>query len=244
MPRHLYLKLLGYQLLNEESGGETPQSTGGEAPQAVGEDITKLMNALNAEREARKALEKEAKAARAQLSAFSDIDPELARKAKQILAEQEEWAARESKIKAEIDQSYQPKLSELEKARLAAEQKLVAYRTDVALERAFHAAGGFQGEYTAIAHALRDRVKEDPTSGELKVYTADGKQAYHKGDPMTVEQLIGELKANQLWFARHFKGSETAGPGINGNGRSGANVPNWDNLDDWSRVNALRNQGQ
>lgn len=236
-------RLFGHVFCNEETGGETPQSMGGDVPQAGGEDITKLMNALQAEREARKALEKEAKAAKAQLSAFADVDPELARKAKQILAEQEEWAARESKIKAEIDQSYQPKLSELEKARLAAEQKLVAYRTDVALERAFHAAGGFQGEYQAIAHALRDRVKEDPQTGELKVYDASGKLAYHKGDPMTVEQLITELKSNQLWFARHFKGSETAGPGINGNGRSGANVPNWDALDDWSRVNALRNQG-
>lgn len=220
----------------EGEGGEGAPPTA-EAPS----ELDKVMGALKKERELNGATQKELKALKAQLEAFSGVDPELAKKAQAILQQQEEWSQRESKMRDELEQTYQPKLSELEKRAIAAEQGLQNYKRDVVLEREFHKAGGFQGEFEAIAHALQPYVRFNP-KGELEVVGKDGQREFHKGEPMTIAQKIEQIKADQIWFARHFKAAEGSGAGLSGNGRGGAIDPSLSGLPAWEQVARMRAQ--
>lgn len=208
----------------------------------MGGDVERLMAALQKERDARSSAEKEAKQYRAQVDAFSGVDPELAKKAQQILAQQEEFAQRESKLKAEIEGQYQPKLSEAQKQIAETEAKLLNYQRDVTLEREFVRAGGFEGEFQAIAHALRDRVQLG-VNGEQKILDFKGQPAFVKGEPMTLSQLIEEMKTTQLWFARHFKGHQSSGAGLNGSARGTTFDPSLQGLSSWQKVERQRSQG-
>lgn len=215
-------------------------------------DNEKLMSALEKERQQRAAYEKELKTMKRQLEAFSGVDPELAKQAQQILQQKQEWEERESKLREEVDAQYKPKLSEYEQQTQALrqqltqrEQQLLDYKRDTLLERAFQSLNGFEGEFEDVAHRLRSRTKINPETGELEVLGADGKRMYSSEDPSkpaTVEQLIKQLQKENIGFARHFKGYESGGAGINGVGRGGAGDPNWEKLPAWERVSKMREQ--
>lgn len=217
-------------------------------------DVEKLTGALSKEREQRAAAEKQAKQFQKQLEAFSGVDPELARKANEILQQSQQWEEREAKLRADVDGQYRPKLDEYDRQVKAYEQKLsesqsalLNYRRDSVLEREFGKAGGFEGEFEAVASALRGRTRLNPESGELEVLGEDGKRLYSKDDPSkpaTVGQLIQQLQKEQLWFSRHFKGYESGGAGINGNGRGGSGDPNWEKLPAWEKVSRMREQNK
>lgn len=218
----------------DAGGGSDPNAGGGE------NESEKLLKALQAEREQRKQFEKDAKTFKAQLEAFNGLDPDLARKAKEILAQQEEWAQKESKIRSDVEQTYTPKLQELEKSKTAAEQALLNYKRDVTLEREFNKAGGFAGEFEDVAGRLQGRVTIDPTTGELKVLDKAGKPSFTKGEPTTIAQLISELKGENLGFARHFKGNEGSGAGLNGSGKYNSGDPSLSGLSAWEKVERMR----
>jgi hypothetical protein len=205
-------------------------------------DIEKLTGALNKERDLNKETQKQLKALQTQLEAFKDIDPELARKAKQLLAEQEEWAQKESKFKADAEAAFAPKIQELEKARTEAEQTLLNFKRDVVLEREYIKANGFPGEFEDVAAKLQSRVQIDPATGELKVFDKAGKPSFTKGEPTTIAQLIAEMQSENLGFARHFKGSEGAGAGLNGNGKYVGGDPAFRGLSAWEKVERMRQE--
>jgi hypothetical protein len=196
---------------------------------------------LQKERSARKELEKKLRTLEGQLQAFNGIDPDKAREAERIAKEIEERSQWESKIKAEIEAQYQPKISEYQKQLDERDRALVDYQRDNALEKSFYAAGGYEGEFDAIAHLLRGRVQAVREGGSVSFRVLDGKgqPMYVKGDPATMQDLVDDLKTHNMAFARHFRGSEKAGFGITGNG---AGVPpgSLDGLDPWEKVARLR----
>jgi hypothetical protein len=203
-------------------------------------DIEKLNGALKSERELYKESQKQLKAIQAQLDAYSGIAPEMAQKAKEILAQQEEFAQRESKIRADVEATFTPKIKELEQVKESAERSLRHYKRDAMLEREYTKANGFPGEFDDVAKRLQGRVAIDPVTEEVKVLDKLGKPSFTKGEPTTIADLIAELKTDHLGFARHFKGSEGAGAGMNGNGRFASNDPSLAGLSAWEKVDRMR----
>lgn len=176
------------------------------------------------EREARKELEKKAKNLEVQLQAFAGIDPEKYKEAMELAAAQEEWEKQQAEIKAKIEADsqakYEPVIEQQRQQLAQAQQALLDFRRDTALEQAFYAADGFPGEFEPAALALRSRVRVN-SEGQLEVLAADGKTPDYVADkgqsrPKNLAELIDEVKGTTAWFARHFKGSDRPGFGVLG----------------------------
>ena len=200
----------------------------------------KLKLTLEKERQLRAQYEKESRQLKRQLEAFSGIDPEKAQRAEQILKEQEEMERKFSQLRSEVEREYAAKQAEAEKRAQEAQSQYLAYRKDVLLERAFYDQGGLSGEFKAVAHELRNRVQVGP-DGEVQVLTPDGKPAYDKGEPMTLEGLFSQLRSQEIWFARHFKGEDAKGAGLQG-GRFSPDDPRTAGMSDWEKVAYARSK--
>jgi hypothetical protein len=201
---------------------------------------------LQKEREARKELEKKAKQLETQLQAFSGIDPGKYKEAMEIAAKQAEWEQQQAELRAQFEADaqakYEPVLEQQRQQLAAAQQSLLDFQRDTALEQAFYAAEGFSGEFEPAALALRGRVRV--SANGLEVLEPDGKTPAYVADkgqsrPKTVAELIDELKGTTSWFARHFKGSDRPGFGVLGS--SGQGLPaEATGKDVWAAVTAQR----
>lgn len=210
-------------------------------------DVQKLAETLKKERQRANQLEK-------QLKALGNIDPDVARRAQEILQQQQEWGEREEKLRAEIDGQYRPKLDEYNRKEQAYQQQLqqkqselLNFKRDTLLSREFVKAGGFDGEFEEIAHRLQSRTRLNPETDELEVVDGQGKRVYSMDDPskpMSIAQLIEQLKKENIGFARHFKGFEVGGMGLSGSGKGGGNDPALSGLNPWDRLAKLREQGR
>lgn len=200
------------------------------------------LKALQTEREQRKALEKQLKAVQQQLKAFEGIDPDLAREAKAIAAQQEEWAQKESLLKEEVAAQYQPQVQQAKQEAQAAREALLNYQRDNALEKAFYSADGLPGEFDAVAPALRDRVQMGE-KGELKIFDEKGSPFFVKGEPATLSDLLSDVIEKTPWVARHFKGNDSPGFRVNGSGDYSRANPQLSNLPAWERVRLSRQKG-
>lgn len=186
------------------------------ATDTTAEDNTKLLEALKKERQLKAEADKQRKALEKQLQAFQGIDPDLAKKAEAILQEQQQREDWETQVKQSIEAEYLPRLTQAEQERDQAIAQLHNYQMDSVLERAAIKAECFANEYHLIAPLLKSRAQFDPKTGTVKVVDASGKPVLSKGEPMTVDALIEELKAKDMGFARHFRAADASGAGING----------------------------
>lgn len=218
------------------SGSDQPSP---ESPGATPDPNAGLKKALESERKIRSEFEQKLKLLERQLKAFEGIDPELAKRAQELQAQQEEMLQRESKLRAEIEASYQPQLAEAKKREAEKEAELQRFKLDVQLEKAFFEQGGFPGEFEPVALALRSRAKLEP-NGSIKVLDKSGNPMFVNGEPATIADLIADLQKTEVWFARHFKGYEASGMGLGGSAMGGVNDPSLSNLPPWERVAALR----
>lgn len=172
------------------------------------------------EREARKQAEKDYKALQKQLEAFKGIDPSEYQKAMEAYQKQAEFDKRQAEIQSEIEaklqQKYEPQIEQYRQQLAQTQQQFTDYQRDRVLESAFYDAGGFPGEFEPAALALRGRVLLE--NGQVVVVEADGKTPAYVADkgqsrPKGVKELIADLMAEHVWFARHFKSSERPGFG-------------------------------
>lgn len=203
---------------------------------------------LQKERAAREAAERQLKELQ---KTFADIDPDIARRAQQTLEqaqqEREAQSKREAELESRFKQQYEPLLQESQKQAAEATQKYLEYACDVNLERAFIDCEGIAGEFEPCAPLLRRRVSVKPDA-TVVVMKDDGKTPdFVTGDdgtarPKTLKELVEELKKSKdyPWFARHFKGLERAGLGLNGDGTAYAGDPALSGLKGWERLNAVR----
>lgn len=204
----------------------------------VTDDYAELKAAIAKEREQRSQTQKELATLKKQLEVFNGIDPEKARKAEEVLKEMEERSQWESKIRADVEQQFQPKLTEYQKQLQEKEQALLNFRRDVVLQEAFYKNGGFEGEFEAIAHNLHGRVQVQ-SDGSIKVLDDKGQPMFVKGEPATVADLILDMREKHTWFARHFRDNTKNGFGINGNGQAIAQGQ-LEGLDPWEKVARIR----
>lgn len=235
----------------QEGTGETPPVEGaGETPPADESLGDPGKRALEAERARVKELSEQLKQFQRQLQAYGDVDPALARKASEKLREMEEAeakrAAYEAELKAKLEEEFKPQVEAANKQAIAAKTELQQYRQEVFWQQAFMDADGCKGEYIAVKEELMRHSRLDE-KGNVVILDDEGRPAYvpdEKGTarPMTAKERIVELmkKPDYLWFAKHFKGSDVGGVGLNGNGSSMLNNPALANLPAWEQVNRMR----
>ena len=181
---------------------------------------------------------------------YADINPDVARRAQEVLDQSERQQEQSSKWEAEIEArfklQYEPLVAQLQADAKVANQRHLDYCRDVQLERAFYECDGLAGEFEPCSLALKRRiaVKED---GEIVVLKADGKTPDFVASPdgaraKSVADLIEELKQSKdhAWFARHFKGTERGGFGITGDSAIYANDPAYAQLQPWQRLDMDR----
>jgi hypothetical protein len=192
-----------------------PPSNSGQDPNSETAYATMLK-----EREARKQAEKEYKALQKQLEAFKGIDPSEYQKAMEAYQKQAEFERKQAEMQAELEakiqQKYEPQIEQYRQQLAQTQQQFTDYQRDRVLESAFYDAGGFPGEFEPAALALRGRVVLE--DGKVVVLEPDGKTPAYVADkgqsrPKSVKELIADLMAEHIWFARHFKSSERPGFG-------------------------------
>ena len=211
------------------------------------------LKALQQEREARKTLEKQLRQQAAQLKAYGDLDPEKAREAMAAAQRLADFEEQQTKFKADteaaIKQQYEPQLKQQKELTAQAQQQLQNFRQDTLLERAFTEANGLPGEFKRVADDLRSRTqlkaKDDKgTDFEIVVLDGNGDPAYvadqGRSRPMTVAELMADLMKGDISFARHFRGNDSPGFKLNGNGTFNANDPAIASLSPAERLNRAR----
>ena len=183
------------------------------------------LSALKAERERAKEAERLAKTLKAQLEAFSGIDPEKAKQAMEIAAKQAEWEEQQAKLKADMEaefqRKYEPQLQQQRELAAQAQQQLEETRIDIALQQEFSALEGFAENYKYARLDMRGRVRLE--DGKIVVLEEDGKTPAYVPDqgtsrPMTVSELILKLQETVPGFARNFRGKDRPGFGPLSNG--------------------------
>ena len=215
-------------------------------PVSVSNEIDRVLATLNKERELRAAEERKAKDLARKLEVFEGVDPEVAKRAAEILKKDEERLIEQSKLEArvkkETEDLYKPQIAELSRSLAETQAAFNQKELDTALSNVFYSPEmqGFPGEYDAIAHAVRSRAKFDPQTRQVTVYKKDGTQMLiregaNAGNPATVSDLIAEMKATEPWFARHFASRDARGAGVQGNGRS-LGVANTEGMSNWEIV--------
>ena len=227
------------------SGDPTPPDA---APEPSTDDLERIKGALDKERELRRQFEREQAKLQKRLNLYGDMDPEMARKAREAWEKQEQFererAELEASIKGEAQREYETQLKQQQQAAAQYQQELMDYKRDVTLEREYINADGFPNEFDNIAHKLQRRVRWSK-NGELVVLTPQGETAYiadnGQSRPMTLAELIAELKSQDMGFARHFKGQSRSGIGIYGD-PTGTAVDDA-NMSDWDQVTAMREKG-
>ena len=231
----------------EPAGVEPPAPTAATPPnppsppaaESLGDNGLK---ALQEERAARKALE-------AQLKAFQGIDPDKAAEAMRIAEQHQEFEQQRAQWKAEqeakLKQQYEPQLQQQQELAAQYQQELANYKLEVALKDAYLSTDGIPEKFKYAKVDLGDRVRLGE-SGALEVLDADGNPAYvadaGKSRPMTINELIKEMTQKDIAFAGNFKGNNTPGFALNGNGQMSTGNPAFDNLSPWDKVDAIRAQ--
>lgn len=222
----------------------TPPATPPSGDAGLGDNGIK---ALQTEREQRKQAETQLKTLQAQLRAFEGIDPEKAKEAQKAAERIQEIEAQQAKLRADLEaeykQKYDPQLEQQRQLATQAQQELQDYKRDVLLERAFIQADGFPDSFRYAALDLQARTRLTD-KGAIEVLDAEGNPAYvadnGKSRPMTAAELIQELAEQNHGFARHFKGNDSPGFALKGQGDYSQGNPAMASMPAWERVRLQR----
>jgi hypothetical protein len=160
---------------------------------------------------------KEAKAAKTKLAAYAGIDLEEVKTLKQEKEEAErkraeavgDWKARETQLLAKVQQDIDAREGRIKTLSTALERRLVDAEATAALASA-------KGSTKVLLPHIKSHVKVVEEDGEFVVHVVDAKGNQRigdaKGSPMTIAQLVEEMKADPD-FARNFEGSGSSGGG-------------------------------
>jgi hypothetical protein len=181
------------------------------------EDVTSLKSALQKERD-------EVRARQKALDRYKDVDPE---KYAQLLKDHEENERRKAagegdwkKLEAQLIEKHQAEQKRRDERIAFLEGERTRLLLDGEATRAIAAADGFTE--LLMPHVVKQlRVVEKDGKSFLEVVDAAGtaRIADAKGTPMTVEQLVANMKTDKT-FGRLFKGANASGSGT-GSGDDG-----------------------
>lgn len=165
----------------------------------------------------RNTLLSEKKALEKQMARFKDIDPDKYKSMSEKEAEVEreraeragDWKARETQLQERFTTETKAKDERIGSLSAALERRLVDAEATAALAAA-------KGSPKVLLPHIKAHVKVVEENGEFVVQVVDGRGQPRvgdaKGNPMTIGQLVEELKADPD-FARNFEGSGSSGGG-------------------------------
>jgi hypothetical protein len=209
------------RLVAESNEGQEEVAVTPEAFAALQEEKAALL-AKNSEilREAKKYKETARK--------FEGIDPERY-KALETAAEEAErkrleavgdWKAREAQLLEKVQKDIEARDGRISALSSALERRLVDAEATAALAAA-------KGSPKVLLPHIKSHVKVVEEDGEYVVHVVDAKGNQRigdaKGSPMTISQLVEEMKADPE-FARNFDGSGSSGGGATKSNAGGGGV--------------------
>jgi hypothetical protein len=191
-----------------------------EGNEGSNDDATAL-EALRAENAAllasRNEVLKEAKKAKEQARRFDGIDPDRYKQLESAAEEAErkrieavgDWKARETQLLEKVGKDIEARDTRINSLSTALERRLVDAEATAALASA-------KGSTKVLLPHIKSHVKVVEEDGEFVVHVVDAKGNQRigdaKGSPMTIAQLVEEMKADPD-FARNFEGSGSSGGG-------------------------------
>lgn len=183
-------------------------------------EVDNLLKALKAERESRKAFEKEAREKASQLEKFAQINPEEYRRLQEeaSIAERERIAAEERT--ALLESKYGSQTAEANKRAEQAQVELQEYRKRYALEKVFFSAGGRTDVdggisfFDLLADRLGGHFRLEKT-GSVVVVDGNGDPVLSPdtGKRVSPEEYLGTFKEHPI-YGTFFKGTRGSGAGL------------------------------
>jgi hypothetical protein len=213
------------QTLVDETTTENTVSTQPIEQDANGDFIPKaevdnLLKALKAERESRKAYEKEVREKSAQLEKFAEINPQEYRRLQEeaAIAERERMAAEERTTL--LEERYGAQAAEAHKKAEAYQSELKEFRKRYALEKVFFAAGGRTDSADGVSFfdMLADRLGNSfrlESDGSVTVVDSNGGAIMDSetGKRVAPEEYLGRFKSHPI-FGTFFRGAKGSGAGL------------------------------
>lgn len=182
------------------------------------DEVASLVTERNAALEAnRNQLLTEAKAAKKALDAYKGVDPAKYRELEEAAAEAErkraeatgDWKTRETQLLAKTQQEIDARDGKIKALSGALERRLIDAEATTALAAA-------KGSPKVLLPHIKNHVRVVEEDGEFVVQVVDAKGNQRigdaKGSPMTIAQLVEEMKADPE-FARNFEGTGSSGGG-------------------------------
>jgi len=185
------------------------------------EDVSGLKSALEKEKDERRK-------AKAQLAKFADIDLDEWAEYKKAMEEAEKKAAKDEgdfkALEEQLKAKHAETVSKLEERNKALEANLRTHLVDAAATKAILAAGGVDATVTLLLPHVSRRTQVVDEDGTLvaRVVTDDGKVRIgdDKGNPMTVDQLVSEMKESDA-YGQAFPPQGKSGGGSRPSGQAG-----------------------
>lgn len=216
---------------NAVSEMETSQAPAGGSKTYSEGDVENLMKALKSEREARKAMEREAKERAQQLERFADINPDEYAKMQQEVAQAAQLQAQYGEAREAIEAKYSRQAEEAAAKAAAAEASLAEYRKKYALEKVFISAGGRTDAadgvsfFDMMAAQIGSRFRQE-ADGSLTVVDAQGDPILdaESGKRINPEDYLASFKVHPV-YGTFFKGVKGSGAGIGYGGVDSSGMP-------------------
>lgn len=191
-------------------------------------EVDNLLKALKAERESRKAYEKELREKAAQLEKFAEINPAEYRRLQEeaAIAERERLAAEERT--SLLEEKYGAQAAEANKKAEAFQTELREFRKRYALEKVFFAAGGRTDSADGVSFfdMLADRLGSNfrlELDGSVTVVDSNGGPVLDSdtGKRISPEEYLSRFKSHPI-YGTFFRGAKGSGAGL-GVGNTDAN---------------------
>jgi hypothetical protein len=201
----------------ETSSGADTDINGDLIPKS---EVDNLLKALKAERESRKAYEKELREKSAQLEKFAEINPNEYRRLQEeaAIAERERLQAEERT--ALLESKYGAQAAEANKKAEAYQNELLEFRKRYALEKVFFAAGGRTDSadgvsfFDMLADRLGSSFKLEP-NGSVTVVDSNGDPILDSdtGKRVSPEDYLSRFKTHPI-YGTFFRGAKGSGAGL------------------------------
>lgn len=197
-------------------------------------EVDNLLKALKAERESRKAYEKEVREKSAQLEKFAEINPNEYRRLQEeaAIAERERLAAEERT--SLLEEKYGSQAAEANKKAEQYQVELKEFRKRYALEKVFFAAGGRPDAadgvsfFDMLADRLGNSFRLEP-NGAITVIDSNGDPVLDAdtGKRIAPEEYLGGFKNHPI-YGTFFRGAKGSGAGVGFGGTDASGMPTED----------------
>lgn len=197
-------------------------------------EVDNLLKALKAERESRKAYEKEVREKSAQLEKFAEINPNEYRRLQEeaAIAERERLAAEERT--SLLEEKYGAQAAEANKKAEVYQNELKEFRKRYALEKVFFSAGGRPDAadgvsfFDMLADRLGSNFRLEP-NGAITVVDSNGDPVLDAdtGKRIAPEEYLSSFKNHPI-YGTFFRGAKGSGAGLGFGGTDASGLPGED----------------